>query len=169
MSNNSFGMVFPPVQAASSIPAGTEQLIFWADQTLATENDTLSQKTTFDNIFVGSSLLTDSKLILPKSGAYKFVVQGWRCGQGSGELQVVGYRPSTDTVFYQRNKLSPSPDCGVFTSTFYWNNFQAGDEITFFANENITGTVGSNGTDVDQYVNPPTIDERGYVAAWFLQ
>jgi hypothetical protein len=62
--------------------------------------------------------------------------------------------------------MNTNADCGVFVSTFYWNLFQAGDEITFYANENATGTT--NGTVVDQYVNPQAIDNRGHIAVWSL-
>ena len=158
------GMAYPP---PSVLPAGTQQLIFWADQTSTTVRGTLDQKVTFDNIFVGVGLLAGATLILPSNGAYLFEVEGWECGDGSGETMVVGFRPSTSTTFYQRNKINSHASCGVFTSTFYWNQFEAGDEITFYANENNSGVI--NGTVVDQYVNPPAPDERGHIAAWYLQ
>ncbi len=158
------GAPYPP---PATLPAGTEQLIFWADQTDTLSSGVLAQKIVFDNIFVGAGLLTGTTFIIPTTGAYRFEVEGWRCGPGNGEIMVVGFRPSTATTFYQRNKMNTNADCGVFVSTFYWNLFQAGDEITFFANENATGTT--NGTVVDQYVNPQAIDNRGHIAVWFLQ
>ena len=158
------GAPYPPPAA---LPSGTEQLIFWADQTDTLSSGVLAQKIVFDNIFVGSSLLSGTDFIIPTTGAYRFEVEGWRCGPGNGEIMVVGRRPSTGLTFYQRNKMNTNADCGVFVSTFYWNLFQAGDEITFYAIENATGTT--NGTVVDQYVNPQVIDNRGHIAVWFLQ
>jgi hypothetical protein len=152
----------------------TTKLIFWADQTHATTDNTLSALNGYNTIFVnlltsptGLSNYSGTTLTLPYTGGYLFEIGGWRCGSGTGQCKVVVTR--SGSTIYQRVRSSAFNDCSVFTSQFFWHLFQAGDVATFYANTNNNGTsypASIVGTTTTQ--NSTNDDSLGMTRIWFI-
>lgn len=149
------GPTGPPGQPS---PNASNGLLFWADQTHASVNNSLSIVNNYDAIFVSTAQLSTNTLILPYSGKYEFSVSGFT--NGNGESRVVGTRGSN--IIYDRRRNAYASD-GLFTNSFAWHAFQANDGITFYKNENTTSSfVGSSDDQVS-----PNFDAAGAIRVYY--
>jgi hypothetical protein len=73
-------------------------------------------------------------------GAWRFEVGGWRCGQGDGRTSMRVMRDNR-IVYFQTRDSAPV-DCNVFTASYMWHGFRAGDQVTFRVREN-NGVIGN--------------------------
>lgn len=125
--------------AVSSVPDGTEVLVYYCDQITAQTANTLSLVNLYGTVYTARSTYITfdsgtSSFTAQKTGCYKINFGGWRCSDGQGILRVVVTRSGT-TVYDRTTQVSYN-DCALFYADFYWNGFQAGDVITLYKNEN---------------------------------
>jgi hypothetical protein len=148
-----------PTGPAGPTPAnGNNGLVFWADQTHASVNNSLSIVNNYDSIFVSTAQLSTNTVILPYSGKYEFTVSGWT--NGNGESRVVGTRGSN--IIYDRRRNAYASN-SLFTNSFAWQSFLANDGIQFYKNEDNTSTiVGSSADQVS-----PNYDAAGAIHIYY--
>jgi hypothetical protein len=122
----------------------------------------------FDVILLGDSQFVQSPYapyhsnyyLLPTDGHYLFKVSGWRCGIGNGGVSTQLNRGGF--TIYSRNTANAFADCAINTSEFLFTNCVAGDQVSFFKNDNNTGTS------ITSLFEPARLDERGAIQIWYI-
>ena len=102
---------------------------------------------------------TPSDFVIQKNGAYDFRFQGWRsASRGDGSLQMVVTRSSN--IVFDRTKRVSYTDDSIFTGDFYWEEFQIGDIVQLYKNEDVTGSIISSNVDSNY-------DQQGHLRIYY--
>lgn len=124
--------LFNEVESYSSSTPGTKKStassVLWVGQEFLT-GQTIKTENTYDKYV--------EKLVIPPGcpKSLEIEVAGWKCGQGDGSATMLVKR-SNGSVIYNRDYSAPYNNCSITTITFYWNGFEVGDTLEFFAKMN---------------------------------
>lgn len=128
---------------SASLPDGVEMVVYYVDQITAQTSGALSLINQYGTVYTSrTAYITfdapSSSFTVQKAGSFRINFGGWKCGPGDGVLRVVVTR-SASPVYDRRTEICNN-DCGLFYANFYWNDFQVGDVIQLYKDENNTGT-----------------------------
>ena len=149
----------------ASVPDGTELIVYYCDQITAQTTATLSLVNSYGTVYTARSAYVTfdsgtSSFTVQKTGCFRINFGGWRCSDGNGVLRVVVTR-SASTVYDRSTQVSYN-DCALFYGDFYWNDFQAGDVIQLYKNENTSGVQITS-----PIAGPPTLDQCGHLIIYY--